>query len=286
MFSRRQFLQAAGIAVAAAQLRQLDFLTPAAPRFDAVYGRALVTTPVHAAPNTDAPLIKRLWSDTVVPIYGSDGDWYRLSTGYAQRENVQPLIVPARRAETPSVPPFWAEVIGALAIVRTFCSASAPIIARVGHGGVLRVIDYLPGDGIEWYGIAESEDGDLLGWTFSSVLSPARVDAAVPTLSLLIEPQALRLTVREADQTLFTAPISTNHRLTRGSFPITQRKLTDSNITARFGTPWSLIFGDGHTLSGAYWHNRFGAFEPGATVQVTPPLAKWLYPRAQKVIIS
>ena len=57
---------------------------------------------------------------------------------------------------------------GALAVVRAYCAADAPIVARIGHGGVLRVIDYLPpgqSDGIGWYGVADDESSALLGWT-------------------------------------------------------------------------------------------------------------------------
>jgi hypothetical protein len=286
MLSRRQFLQAAGIAVAAAHLPRLDFPTPAAPSFDAVYGRALGTTPVYAAPTTAAPLIDRLWSDTVVPVYGADGGWYRLIRGYARSENVQPMSAPAHQSSAAAAPPFWAEVTGALAIVRAFCAADAPVIARVGHGGVLRVIDYLPGDGIDWYGVAESDDAALLGWAQTTRWSPAQIDAAPPTLSLDVRVAAQRLTVREGDRVLLTAPISTGHDLPSGVFPVTERHPTAALPTDQVGVPWSLTFSDCVPFSGAYWHNRFGMPAPGAALQVTPPLAKWLYPRVLEVIIS
>jgi hypothetical protein len=284
MLSRRQFLQATGIAVAAAHLPSAGSTTPTAPSFEAVYGRALISTPVYAAPSTAAPLIKQLWSDTVVPIYGTEGEWYRLRRGYTPCENVQPMIAPARRAEATFAPPFWGEVSGAIAVVRAWCSPSAPVVARVGHGGVLRVIDRLPGDSINWYGVAPTDSSELLGWAFAAILSPAQVDEAAPTLSLFIETRYQRLTVREADQTLLTAPISTGCDLLPGVYPVTQRypALADR----RHGAPWSLAFGDDLILSGVYWHNRFGARAPGAAVQVAPALAKWLYPRAAEVIIS
>lgn len=58
MLSRRQFLQAAGIAVAAAHLPHFSLHT--APNFETLYGRALVAAPVFAAPDLNSPQPKRL----------------------------------------------------------------------------------------------------------------------------------------------------------------------------------------------------------------------------------
>ena len=55
MLSRRQFLQAAGITLAAAPLTQLEFPV-AAPNFEPLYGRALATAPIYAAPDLAAPI--------------------------------------------------------------------------------------------------------------------------------------------------------------------------------------------------------------------------------------
>jgi hypothetical protein len=289
MLSRRQFLQAAGIAVAAAHLPRLEPLPTAAPSFDAVYGRALVTTPIYAAPNTAAPLIKQLWSDTVVTIDEIDGDWYRLRRGYARRENIQPMNAPAQVSEITATPPFWGEVSSAIAVVRAWCSAAAPILARVGHGGVLRVIDSLSGggsDSINWYGVAADEASDLLGWVIAAVILPVQVDEAIPTLSLIVQTEQQRMDVYEANHLLLSAPISTGRDLPAGSYLITARCANDLQVSDHLGAPWALTFADGHTLSGAYWHNRFGTAVPGAAIQVAPLLAKWLYPRAAEVIIS
>lgn len=281
MLSRRQFLQAAGITVAAAYLPRF---APIAPRFDAVFGRALSSVSVHAIPSSDAPLVTHLWSDAVTPILDASGAWYRLPEGYARREGLQPMIAPARRSAAPAAPPFWGEVTGAVAIVRAYCAADAPISARIGHGGVLRVVDYLPGDGIDWYGVAEGDD--LLGWTQTAVWSPARIDSAAPALSLAIDPAAQRLTVYDGGDALLTAPISTGRELPPGAYPLTEQQAVSARQDDYRGVPWTLRFGDDLRLTGAYWHNHFGTAAPGAAVQVTPPLAQWLYSRAAEIIIS
>ncbi len=272
--SRRQFLQIAGITAAAAHLPHLTF---AAPSFDAVYGRALDAVPVYAAPSIDAPLQTRLWSDSVMPILGAHGGWYHLPDGYARREDLQPMTAPARRIEVPAEPPFWGEVIGAVAVVRAYCAADAPLVARIGHGGVLRVIDYLPG----WYGVSEGEA--LIGWTHAEDWQPARIDAVEPALSLSVDAAAQRLSVLDGDRLILTAPISTGRAIPSGVYPITERRATLPDYR---GAAWALRFGDGFDLVGAYWHNRFGAAHPGAAVQMMPMLARWLYPRAATVILS
>lgn len=291
--SRRQFLRATGIALASMRLGRLEIppvLSPA-PSFEPLYGRALATVFIHAAPSPDSPVVARLWSDAVAPIHATSGSWYCLPQGYAPRELVQPLLAPTRHDSAPAAPPFWGEVSGTVAVVRTSCSATAPIITRVGHGGVLRVVDYLPtaGDSIDWYGVAVDEFGALLGWVLASVIAPTQVDEAAPTLSLLVETAEQRLTVRDHDTMLLTAPLSTALSLTPGIYPIAERHPVASPVTEHHGAPWALTFG-GQALSGAYWHNRFGTppdqAVSDAAVQVAPALAKWLYPRAAEVIIS
>ena len=291
MFSRRRFLQLAGIAVAAASV---PHLTSAAPVFEPVYGRALAATPVYSAPSVSAPLVARLWSDSVTPILAvsvgaANSAWYRLPQGYARRENLQPMIAPARRSDSSSAPPFWAEVSAAVAVVRAWCAADAPLVARIGHGGVLRVIDFLPGspsDPGDWYGVAESENGDLLGWSAAAAWSPALIDQIAPDLILALDTGARRLDVIDQDRKVLSAPISTGRDLVPGSYPITERRVTLAQAGDYRGVPWALTFGDDLHLSGAYWHNQFGAATPGTAVQVTPPLANWLYPRAATVIVS
>jgi hypothetical protein len=291
LLSRRHFLQLAGIALAAPLVHAAP-IAPAASRLPALrttYGRALGSIPVYAAPSLDALLLQRLWSDTVMPIHEADGGWYRLQTGYTPREGVQPMTDAAHTGET-AAPPFWGTVGGAVAVVREYCAVNAPVVARIGHGGVLRIVALLPGDGVDWYGVADDENSPLLGWTAAAVISPITLDAAAPTLTLAIDSAAFRLDVYENDQHLLAAPVSTGQDLVRGTYPITLRNMTAAPQDTFHGVPYVLTFGN-QQLSGAYWHNRFGAPSPGAAdpgtvVQVTPPLAGWLLPRAAEIIIS
>jgi hypothetical protein len=294
MFTRRQFLRLLGISASAAAANSLP-IAAAAPvndhrfaaddHFAAAYGRALETVPVYDTP--DGQVIRRLWSDTVTPLRGSLGNWYQLPDGYAKRDMLQPMVSPATHTLTPSAPPFWGTVSGAVAVVRAYCAADAPIVARVGHGGVLRAVDFLSGDGLGWYGVAETEGGALLGWTQAAVWSPAPPDSALPTLSLAIDRQAQRLTARDSQRVLLTAPVSAGGSLLPGAYSVTERHASTAQGEYR-GVPWALAFSGHAHLTGAYWHNRFGsaAAAPAAAVQVTPALAQWLFPRAAEIIIS
>jgi hypothetical protein len=292
MLSRRQFLHAAGIAIAAAHLPRLTYVHASTPQqFQPLYGRALVTVPVFAAPHQSAALFSHLWSDKVVPIQDTDGAWYRLPQGYAQRELLQPMLTPASHAQTDHAAPFWGEVTGAVALVRAWCAADAPLVTRVGHGGVLYIADRLTLDGVNWYGVADTENGELLGWSPASVWSSAVVENAEQTLTLLIDQQAQQLTAFEHDQPLLTAPVSAAPALVPGTYTVTERKFTITPSPNYLGTPWALAFGANQHLSGAYWHNRFGTISTdsrpvGAAIEVAPALARWLYPRAASVIIS
>lgn len=290
MLSRRQFLQAAGIALSAAHLPRLNLTSAnAAPAhsFEPLYGRALATVPVYATPQADAPL-SRLWSDTVVPILDSGDGWYRLPDGYARREGLQPLLEPAQTTLTDAAPPFWGEVTGAVAVIRAWCAANAPMVTRVGHGGVLFVADRLTLDGIDWLGVAHDEHGTLIGWSQAAGWSPTPEDALSGALRLHIDRAAQRLTAYEADQPVLTAPVTVLPTLKAGTFSIHERSLTLPSDHA--GTPWALRFGANQRLTGAYWHNHFGsasgALDASSAVEVAPALARWLYPRAAEVIIS
>lgn len=290
MLSRRQFLQAAGIALSAAHLPRLNLTSAnAAPAhsFEALYGRALATVPVYAAPQANAPL-SYLWSDTVVPILDSSGEWYRLPDGYARREGLQPLLEPAQTTPTDAAPPFWGEVTGAVAVIRAWCTANAPMVTRVGHGGVLFVADRLTLDGIDWLGVANDEHGALIGWSQAAAWSLTPEDTLSAALTLHIDRAAQRLTAYDADQPVLTAPAAAQPTLSAGTFPIQERRLTLPS--ERAGTPWALRFGANQRLTGAYWHNRFGsafvAPDASSAVEVAPALARWLYPRAAEIIIS
>jgi len=292
MLSRRRFLQLAGITLASVSLPNLTTttlsLSIAAPSLETVYGRALRTTRVFAAPNTASPIVTRLWENTVKPILDAQGGWYRLPEGYVLREQMQPMIAPVERSQIIYCPPFWAEVSDAVSVIHVACDAHSEIIRKIGHGGILSVIDWLPAerpDALNWYGVTDREDGALIGWTQTASWSPVQLEPPAPTLTVAVDANQQQLTIRDGDHVLLTAPISTGRDLLPGFYPIIERTILEAWTDNALKSSWLLHFGDDLALAGVYWHNRFGRTSPGAAIQVTPPLARWLYPRAAEVIV-
>jgi hypothetical protein len=263
------------LASAAAQLPHLS----TSPSIDFVHGRALTALPVYAAPSERADVKARLWPDTIVSIRHQNADWYALENGYAKRESLQPVVLKSEVASVPALP-FWAEVGGAVAAIRQWCAADAPLVARIGHGGVAQVVDRLPGSTI-WYGLAD-EDG-FLGWSQAAPWLPVSdTEDALTNTTLLVDTSARQIHVLEDEEEILDAPIALGADVQRGSHQLKMRrhsvKSAVESASIAYGAPWQLDFGS-FALSGAYWHNKFGKPEvvPGSAVQVTPPVARWLF---------
>jgi hypothetical protein len=275
IFSRRQFLQLAGIALAGVQIDPARLFHSApqnAPLTN--MGRALAAAPIYSAPN--AQVIAHLWPDSVMPIHDSKGDWYKVPQGYILKTALQPMAL----YETPAQiekPIFWAEVAGPVAAVRQWCAADAPLVTRIGHGGVAQVIDLLPGEPSPWYGIA-AENGDLLGWTQATHWRRVEAENSdVTPLSLEIDQQNQTLTVYQDQIASLHAPISIGQSLTPGTYPLQRGRMGRMVNNEFHGVPWQISIGDDYNLNGVYWHNQFGSTIPGPAVQITPMLAHWLY---------
>lgn len=285
IYSRRQFLKLTGIAVAGSQINFLPTLNPLQSMVEESYrGRALAAVPVYSTPGTNGNIVNTLWPDSIVSIAGVEQDWYQVTEGYVARESVQPMTPyqPQHRIQLPEMA-FWAEVVGAVAPIRQFCAADAPHITRIGHGGVAQIVDYLPGEPYGWYGIGDG-NGSLTGWSQAIYWQP--VDQTISETGdhhIEIDLQAQYLTARENDEIVLQAPCSIGEWVKSGSYTVQEQKPSGQSLQvdnmpdAIHGVPWITTFGSGHTLSGAYWHNRFGKQTPGPSIQVTPLLAHWLY---------
>ncbi len=280
--SRRQFLQLTGIAFVGSQLSSIH-LFDHTPAVQQVHGRALVGAPVRAFPSAAAPTLGRLWPDSITPALSAYGEWYRLEHGYTERQHIQPMKPYQPNPQPPAIhEPFWAEVAGPVAAVRQFCAANAPQIARIGHGGVARVIDYLPDSPSAWYGIA-AEDGSLLGWSQAVNWQPAAARADERVVAVEVRLDQRQLLAWGADRLLLQSPCSLGNDCQPGSYQIIGRQTALSLSLAEpsgrlHGVPWVIQF-EGGELVGAYWHNQFGRSTavPGPAVQLPPIAAEWLY---------
>lgn len=277
--SRRSFLQLSGIALAAFQFSPI-FRQAEHPQ--TIYGRALTALPLFQGRDTQRSIASHIWPDSVVPILDSSSDWYTVPGGYVSRAGLQPMHnYTANNTQQLTNFPEWAEVTGTVAIVRSYCAANAPLVTRIGHGGIARVVDYLPGSPIGWYAIADYQN-NLLGWSQTSVWSSVQMDTSSQTQSRLeIDSQNHFLRAFEDNHQILEASCTLNDSLQPGTYHWTGRQIGSGSYQLGsetiHGIPWQTYFGDGQAIAGVYWHNQFGSQQSGPSIQVTPFLARWLY---------
>jgi hypothetical protein len=280
MLSRRSFLQLVGASLAATALRPTPLL--AASNTETYQGRAFGALPIYATRNATAKPIAHLWPDGVTTILDGDDDWYQIPSGWVRREGLQPMLPYNPHAYLfVKDAPFWAEVAAPAAPVRAYCAADAPLVTRIGHGGVSQVIDTLPGEPNGWYGIAD-QTGRLLGWTQGVYWRPIEVEIKdVNDHKLLIDRKRGLMTAYEGTQPILEVPFANGVGLQAGDFTTQGGAIGGLQWQADKsyqGVGWQTLFGDGQMIAGVYWHNRFGhAVSDGPAVQTTPLLARWLY---------
>lgn len=288
-FSRRRFLQLLGITLLVPQLPAFEAFAPSSATVhtvEAQHGRALFAAPVYAQPSYRSPLVGQLWPDSVIPIAAGPAGWYRVNGGYAPRNAFQPIApVSAEHTSAVQAVPFWAEVVGPVAVVRLWCAADAPLVTRIGHGGTARVISVLPPSeqgAPTWYALAADGD-ELLGWSQAALWQPVEIPNCTASLRLEVERRRRQLLVLAGDHPVLRAAAAVDPALPAAEYPLRRGPIAapplsiDDNIVL-FGVPWQLRLGEQHSLSGAYWHNCFGSSAPaGPAVQVPPFLARWLY---------
>lgn len=281
MVSRRQFLKLTGVALASSQVA-LRFPQIQAVADNTIYGRALVAAPVYSRSSVDSALISHLWPDSITPIMDVQDGWYRAADGYIQRQHLQPVAAYSPSAFHTADQPFWAEVTVPAASLRAYCAADAPLVSRIGHGGVGYVVDHLPDEQGGWFAVAD-EGGTILGWSQAIHWQPVEIEfSGSSTNELEIDLNNQQLTAWENGHAVLQAPVSTNPNIIPGQYTVDagipgQMHFQAANWGIMQGVPWVTKFGDNLSLGGVYWHNRFGQTVPGMAVQVTPLVARWLY---------
>lgn len=277
--TRRTFLSLSGATLLATALpvEGLD-----APLPEPVTGRALKAVVVRSAPDGAAPMVRHLWPDSTTPLLGLKGDWYAVPDGYVHRYDIQPMLssAPGDMAH-PAALPAWAVVVAAVAPVRRWASAAAPLVTRIGHGGVLAVVDALPGDDGGWYALSEHPDSTPLGWTPATRWSictepePARTTRA---RRLLLDRARAAIIAQEDGRDVLRLSAAVPPRMRAGR-PGTGGGLLRqpaARINPWYGAAW-VLSGNGMLLYGVYWHHRFGETGEGPGWEVAPWAARWLY---------
>lgn len=281
MLSRRSFLQLVGASLAATALRPTPLLLATAPN-EVYQGRALTALPVFATRSASAAPIAHLWPDSITTILNSDDDWYQIAGGWVRRDGLQPMLpFDSKAYQFVHDVPFWAEVAAPVASIRAYCAADAPLVTRIGHGGVSQVIDTLPDEPNGWYAIAD-QTGGLLGWTQAVFWRLVELEIKQEqNHTLYVDRKRGLMTAYNDINPILEAPFSEGVGLQAGDYLSRRGNIGGmrwQDVKIYEGVSWQTMFGDGQTIAGVYWHNRFGhPVNSGPAVQITPLLARWLY---------
>src|SRR5258708_10761230 len=190
--SRRSFLKQSWVTACLPWLSTAPGVPDAPLRLDVpsaagFCGRAFHLTDVRAQPDRSSDVVGQLLPDSVSTLrtLSDDVRWYQLEDGpgYLLGETIQPILPYARPEVVEAVGDgFWAEMIAPISAVHEWCAGHAPIVARLGYGAMVYVLDRLrDGSGQDWYGLAASPNTDFIGW--ASALHYARWSPGVKVAS-------------------------------------------------------------------------------------------------------
>lgn len=274
--SRRDFLQILGLTAAGVAVGRTPFLTDSltpATLPETVRGRVLGPTTTRDGGT--------VWADTLVAIHGRTADVYHTNLGELPVVSVQP-IAPASGPPTAPEPPFDAQVRGPVGVVRAYCDPHAPLVARIGHGGVMGVRDriHYPHTG-DWYQVTDV-DGAALGWAQAAHWSPVGGEP-LGDVRVTIHREAHTLSLGDGTVTAVNLPtdLPTGETRARRVAVGGGRRAVDGGT--QHGVPYWLQLADGTHLHGVYWHNRYGG--ASAQVEVNTLVAAVLW-RARKIHVS
>ncbi|PJF40360.1 MAG: hypothetical protein CUN54_05520 [Phototrophicales bacterium] len=282
--TRRQFLQFSSVALLSTYLPE-HLLTTSPPNVaedGLLAGRTFKSTSVYSFPRETSDMVEQLWPDSVHPIIGQTEHWYHIPQGYVPRRTLQPMLQ-TTSSEIPDshTPPFWAEVATPVAPIYQWCSVEAPLITRIGHGGIMRVVDRIVNTN-RWYGLAEA-DGQFLGW--AQALHWQRVTSRQSTqpvadYEIAIDVGRQQLNLLRNQELILQAAISTSPLIVPGRFTIAEQITGGTRLNINqdtyHGVPSVITLNNGQQMTGVYWHNAFGQPVDGPAIQLPYFLASWL----------
>jgi hypothetical protein len=297
-FSRRQFLQRTGLLSIGLSLppttpeSETEAVAALEPLVAETHGRAFSRARVFAQPDSSSVQLAELQSDSVHVLTPAEG-WYQVANGFVPRESMQPIA--------PYTPPalinlnlggvgVWAEVVVPVTAVRKWCDVHAPMVARLGFGAVVTVIDQIVDDRRQvWYGLSAAPGMALAGWVIAAHFAECTpMPLALQNPSIQIDTSRSALIVYDGNQVVGAAPVSGNTLQPAKTFVMAlsrtsngpQHELAEDENFAHlnsainlardavseqlgpFGLPYLMVIGDMHypymPLFGTYWHNQSG----------------------------
>ncbi|MGQ9909642.1 MAG: hypothetical protein ACUVS2_12485 [Candidatus Flexifilum sp.] len=298
--TRRAFLQAIGLSLGIGLANtMLDGITLetigrhswAADGLHSPIGRVLRPVPVISSFDRQT-VVRTAWEDEIIPIQpASDRDWFVTPDGLIAAEAVHPLNPDYRYpSRIDAVPPYPAEVCAGSAPIYAWCSASAPLMTRIGGGGAAWIVDRLLIGDIAWLAVAAAPGEAIIGWSNARLWRPIprpsgelmRVDRVV------IDQSSHTLTAYRDRKIYLQTTTAQTTSLRPGRYEVNSSAICASEqcqtqaqpFASGLIVPYPIDFGDGK-ITGAYWHNRFGQDAPGlipeGLMTVHPYAARLLY---------
>ncbi|MBL8133749.1 MAG: hypothetical protein JNL42_17940 [Anaerolineae bacterium] len=289
--SRRDFLRIFGGSAAAAVGGFALAFSPTGPTasdadLKSFQARALHTAPVREMPSPESPVVKYLWEDEIFDVQAAVGRWMQSSEGFIAAHDAQPMLVTALLEMHDT--PHWAAVVGAAAAVRAWACDSAPLIEKIGHGGVMRVLDRLaPRAACDaWVAIADEHDR-VIGWSRNTLWSAIGWRTTADA-DLIVDAALRRAELWEAGAARLCADVALGRALVPGEYPVTLYQPGTTIEAAghtRLGVPYVQRAGNELSLGGVYWHNQFGAALDGLDIQLPVQIARAWFGRLRRVIV-
>ena len=250
--TRRTFLQLSGVTLATTQL---GWGFPNQPSLEAIRGRALGIVPVFEQPNTDTPILRKLWADSIHFIQGSKHkDWVEVADGYVLLRDMQPMMLPDEdkaifRGEIPD----FVEVIAPFTPIRQYCAANAPLIARVGHGGVLPIFHHLVDDKSNLWLQTEN------GWLQVNHVQKIDIESlSNPEIHVIAKQNQLEIYNQKTKLIQLSCNLPSTLPRQASVTALKPCCTLEANDVIRQGVPWQIELNHGEVvLTGVYWHHDF-----------------------------
>lgn len=276
--TRRAFLQAIGLSLGVGLANTiLDGISPETISRHSCAADGLIRSPigrvlrpVPVISNSDRRTILRtIWEDEIISIQTtSDRDWFTTVDGLIASEAVHPLNpeyqFPSR---VNAVPPYPAEVCAGSAAIYAWCSASAPLMTRIGGGGAAWIVDQLKINDIVWAAVASAPDGAIIGWSNARLWRPVSCQSGEPMRvnRVVIDQSSRTLTVYCGRDIYLQTMTAQRSHLRPGLYEVNssaicaseQYQIQSQPFASGLIVPYPIDLGDGK-ITGAYWHNHFG----------------------------
>jgi hypothetical protein len=242
--------------------------------------RALISTRLFHAADSQAALVRHVWQHELLPLYGMDDAWAFTGEGYIPAADVQPAAAPSPVQVKPDIG--WVEVITPYATLHLWADDDAPLLTCIPVHGVLYAIDRLETRGGTW--IAFSLPNENIGWGRAASWAATTFDhPVIGGWSLLADKTAEQVAVLDENHALIcTIPAVIS--VSPGTYPIAERipgGVVQDEHGTHHGVPALMKAGEAR-IFGITWHST--VHQAGA-LPLPAWAARWLFRRIDRLVV-